>query len=489
MSKITREDIGAQHAKLTVVLEQADYAPKYNSEIKKIAKTAQIKGFRKGKVPTSFLKKVHGESILADVVFESISREMNEYLEKENISLVGSPIPAENTQISISPVTLVDYTVAYEIGILPELDLKGISKKDKIETYDVAVPQDWVDADIDRFKKQMGERKEVEEPIMEGDVFKVKAVESGKKDGLEVEFDIFFNSLTDEAKDTFNGNKNGFSTKVNVFELEEGMTEKSVRKYLLNLEDDDEREVGQEFDVTIQSVTRIFPAELNEENLKQVFGPESKATNEAEAREQLQEYVKDSFKNGLDNLFITEVMDHILAKNPLTLPEEFFKKWLTFESRQQQRAAPSDEQIQSEKENFIRRTIINKLIEDNEVQVEEVPLREALKKKVSGMMQGQRMDPSFLDTMVDNILKSDQYRDFVNEAINEVAMVELTKKLRDQFKLDVKSIDYDTFKAKMEALNARFKPAEPTLEDLTNTAEGDDDEEEEEEVSSEAIFE
>ncbi|MEZ4981615.1 MAG: hypothetical protein R2769_08525 [Saprospiraceae bacterium] len=38
------------------------------------------------------------------------------------------------------------------------------------------------------------------------------------------EFEVFFNSLTQESKDTFEGKKR-FETQVNVFKLEQGMSE------------------------------------------------------------------------------------------------------------------------------------------------------------------------------------------------------------------------------------------------------------------------
>lgn len=490
MSKITREDIGTQHAKITVVLEPADYQDKYNSEVKKASKQANVKGFRKGKVPASFIKKTYGEQMLADIVFEQISKDLNKYFEDEKIELVGSPIPFDPTQrVSISPMSLIDYTIAYEIGFLEDKEIAGISKKKSFEVYDVEVPTKWVEDDIDRFKKQLGERTEVDEPIMEGDVFKVKAVEQeggkAKENGIDSEFSLYFNNLTEDKKAVFDGKKKGFSTKVNIFELEEGFTDpKQVKKYFLNLEDEDTTEVGDEFEITIDSITRVFPAELNEENLKQVFGPTSDLKDEAGAREKLTSYAKEGFNQGIDNLFFTEAIDYINEKNDLALPEEFFKKWLTFENTQRGGAAPDDAAIAKEMDHYKRRTIITKLTKKFEVKVEEAPLRANMKGRLKQMMN-QPMDDAFWDSMLENMLQDPKYKDFVNESINEVAMTELSKVFKEQFKIKNVNIDYDTFKEKLDDLNKRFNPTPPAAEPdakIDDYVEGDEDDEVEEEV-------
>ena len=492
MSKITREDIGDQHAKLTLVLDVADYEAKYNSELKALKGKVQLKGFRKGKTPLSFLKKTYGESVLADVVFKKVSEEMDKYFKDEKLNLIGNPIPSdEANKISIDPVNLQSYTLDYEIGYLPaDMKVEGISKNKSFDVYEVEVPEKWINDDIDRFKKQLGERKEVDEKIMEGDVIRVKGIEQengkAKAGGVESEFDLFFDSLSEDNQILFDGKRVGDKFTTDVFKLEDNMSEEMAKKHLLKLEGDDmEKAVNNDFELEVLTVTRVFPAELNKENLEKVFGPDSGVEDEAGARVKLEEHAKKGFEQGINNLFFTDAIDFINSKNEFSVPTEFFKKWLTFEASQKEgMAAPTDEQIEKEIESYRRRTIITKLLEENEVKIENAPLRANMKTRLARMMGGQPMGDDFYENMIDKMLEDQQYRDFVDESMNEVAMDGLSKKLKEKFKLNTVSVDFDTFKEKIDALNARYQPPAPPVAEAAE----EEDEEEEEEIASEEIF-
>ena len=487
MSKITREDIGEQHARLTLVLDVADYETQYNSEIKKIRNKVQLKGFRKGKTPLPFLKKTYGESILADVVFKKVSDELNKYFEDEKLALIGNPIPHDEThKIHLDPVSMQSYTLNYEIGYLPmDFKIEGISKKKSFDVYDVEVPEKWVDDDIERFKKQMGERKEVDEPIMEGDVIRVKGKEMAdgaiKDGGVESEFDLFYNSLSESGKKLFDGKKPGAKMNADIYTLENDMKPEMAKKYLLKLEEEDMgKEVNGDFELEVLTVTRVFPVELNAENLEKIFGKEEAVENEDGARVKLREHAKKGFEQGINNLFFTDALDHINEKNEFPVPAEFFKKWLVFEASQKQNVPePTDEQIENEIKAFRKRTIISKLLEVNDIKVETDMLRANMKSRLARMMGGQPMGDAFYEDMVNKMLNDNQYRDFVDESMNEVAMDSLSKSLKEQFKLNSIAIDFDTFKAKVDELNARFQP--PAVENEGAAAE------EIEELSSEEV--
>ena len=61
---ITLNQTDGTNAQLKVVLEEADYAPKVDQQVKEFSKKAQIKGFRPGKVPAGLVKKMYGKSVI-----------------------------------------------------------------------------------------------------------------------------------------------------------------------------------------------------------------------------------------------------------------------------------------------------------------------------------------------------------------------------------------------------------------------------------------
>ena len=65
---ITRKDVDALNAIITVDISQEDLAPKVEQVLKDYRKRADIPGFRKGNVPIGVIKKQYGQAILVDEV-------------------------------------------------------------------------------------------------------------------------------------------------------------------------------------------------------------------------------------------------------------------------------------------------------------------------------------------------------------------------------------------------------------------------------------
>ena len=72
------------NARMTLVVEYADYGPKLDENIKKYSKKLAIKGFRSGKTPKSVLTKMYGKGMLE----ETVNGIHNEKLFSESFSLI-----------------------------------------------------------------------------------------------------------------------------------------------------------------------------------------------------------------------------------------------------------------------------------------------------------------------------------------------------------------------------------------------------------------
>ncbi|MEY3375882.1 MAG: trigger factor, partial [Bacteroidota bacterium] len=96
MAQINREQLAPLHEKITVSVSPADYNTAFEASLKKYAKSANIPGFRKGMVPTGIVKKMYGASIFTEEVLRSIENELMTYLQKENISYLGQPLPEDS---------------------------------------------------------------------------------------------------------------------------------------------------------------------------------------------------------------------------------------------------------------------------------------------------------------------------------------------------------------------------------------------------------
>jgi len=244
MPKVVREDIDNLNAVISVSIEKADYESSFKSELKKVAKQAQVKGFRKGKTPISFVKKMYGPSILMDTVNNILQEEMSKYLQDDKTNYLGQPIPAENQdKVDFDPNNLSDFEFKFDAGIAPELKIKGADKKTKLEQYKIKVDDKMLDEELENIKKRLGERELDEEKILEGDLVKLSVKElDGKKvkeGGVESEFSLVWEKIADKKlQKALLKQKKGDTFTVNPFKVEKDAEEKYVKKYFLGMEDD-----------------------------------------------------------------------------------------------------------------------------------------------------------------------------------------------------------------------------------------------------------
>ena len=137
MPTVVRENVDELSAVLTVKLATDDYLPKLNAELKKYAQKAQIKGFRKGKTPESYVKKLYGQSVLLDIVNNEVKEGLSNYIRDEKLLLFGEPLINEKQVIyDFDVFHLEPMDFLFDVGLYPEVKLLGL---DKETTYDYFV--------------------------------------------------------------------------------------------------------------------------------------------------------------------------------------------------------------------------------------------------------------------------------------------------------------------------------------------------------------
>ena len=95
MPKVVRNELDKLNATLTGTIEKTDYQTLFKEELKKVGKQASFKGFRKGKTPASFLKKMYGKQVLSQVVNDILAEELQNFFTNDEREFVGQPIPNE----------------------------------------------------------------------------------------------------------------------------------------------------------------------------------------------------------------------------------------------------------------------------------------------------------------------------------------------------------------------------------------------------------
>ena len=121
--EITSNKIDGANAEIKATITTEEVNANIEKIAKQLAKTANVQGFRKGKVPVAIIKKQYGQKLVEDAEAEALREVLAkglEALEIANESLIGEP---NITQFDKSD-DKIDVTV--KVAMRPEIDLSGV---------------------------------------------------------------------------------------------------------------------------------------------------------------------------------------------------------------------------------------------------------------------------------------------------------------------------------------------------------------------------
>lgn len=459
---IEKHSVDNLNATITINISKDDYKGKFKSELSKYAAKAQIKGFRKGKIPASVIKKMYGKGVLADVVNETLQKALSDYLKTEELDILGQPIPSDDQQgdLSFDVNNLEDYEFKFDIGLSPKVDVLGVSESDTYDINKIKIDDKLIDEELTNAQKRLGEQEHPDGAVLAGDIIKIQADElDGKKpkeNGWATEFSVLVDSLTDKYnKAVLKLSKDdSFSFDVNKLEKDKG--EDYVKKYLLNIpkteEGEEEPVIGNMFTGKIIDIARLKHAELGQEFYDKYFG-EGEVKTEEEARTKVAGLIGDHYQNQALQLMYRNIMDKLVADTKVELPAEFLKKWLKMTNEKM-----TDQEIDKDFDGFLdnmKWTLIKgELAKKFEIEVTPDDIRQAMTDKVRNYFgqYGQGMDDSMLADIMPKMFENQEE---VNKTYEELQAGRVFKKIGETVKQNEVEISLDDFNDKVKAINEK----------------------------------
>lgn len=156
--KTSKKKIDDLNLELTLEIAKEDYAEIEKKKIAEHRRTADFKGFRKGMVPESMIRRVYGDGILADSVNQVISKGLQDFIEKEKLNVLGEPLGSEK-QPEIEWKDGNDFKFVFDIALYPEVKVEA-EKSDAVNSYQVSVSAKEKGGMKENLKKYYEEKKE-----------------------------------------------------------------------------------------------------------------------------------------------------------------------------------------------------------------------------------------------------------------------------------------------------------------------------------------
>jgi trigger factor len=222
------------------------------------------------------------------------------------------------------------------------------------------------------------------------------------------------------------------------------MGRESVIKYLLQIDESKEDAVVPEsevYEAEVLKITRTEQAEMNQDFFDQYFGKDQ-VSNEDEAREKIEEVLKEHFDREATNLVNREMMHKLVELNKFDLPAEFLKKWITREQEM------TNEQLETFLEELKWRVIKKKLVKQHEIKVEENEILEHFVQMIRNYSP--YIDEASLKNTVFSLMKN---REQVNKAVEAVSSGKLFDVLRGIVEIKDKEVARDAFNKRVKEIN------------------------------------
>ena len=323
---ITRENVGDLDLCIKIEVAENDYAEKVTKQLKEYQHKATVPGFRKGMAPMGLIQRMYKTAVVADAVQDILGESLYKYLEDEKLDIIGSPLSNDEKTGTIDFAKGTDFTFYFDAALMPQVNIDW----SKIDTKlcSVKVTAKDIDTQIDSITKRFG-KFETPETVGEGDNIYGKAVELNKEDaekegGLNVFCSFELSDMKDpEIAALFVGKK--AEDKV-VFNPSKAFTASQIEK-IFRLENAAAKKFKSNVEFTLSGVSRITPAELNEELFEHVFPGEGITTIE-KFRKAISAQIEKANDEQCHILFVNQVRKQLLDNFDTPIPEAFLKRWI-----------------------------------------------------------------------------------------------------------------------------------------------------------------
>ena len=161
--QVTVESTGTLERRMRIELPAERIEKEVEMRLKRVGKTAKIKGFRPGKVPATVIKQHYGSQVRQEVLSDLMGQSYRDAVQQENLNPVAQPRIEPDMSAKDNAFA---YTATFEV--LPEVKLTGL---DKIEVTipEISIEESDRDEMLDNLRRQKATWNAVERASADGD--------------------------------------------------------------------------------------------------------------------------------------------------------------------------------------------------------------------------------------------------------------------------------------------------------------------------------
>ena len=427
-------------ASITIKMQKADYQARVAKRIKAYSKKTSLKGFRPGSVPASLIQQMYGRSILMDEVNKLLSEALVQYLQENEVPVLGEPMPVLDKMEALDWAHQQDFEFEYTIGMAGEFTCE-LSKQLQVTEYKItSVAKQTVHDLVAQLRKTHGKlevvAKSAAHDVIHGELhypaqdFKVPTkitVEEVAKEGRAV-----FIALSPKDKITFDV-KHVLQKDTKL----PGVTDK-MHEAMLSL--------GGQAVFTVEQIHRLSPAALEQALFDKVLG-QAMAQSEQDFREKLQARLMQNKQQEADSHLARSIQTALLKEAAIALPDDFLKRWLQKKSNK-----VPEEQIEAYYQQYAKELqwalLIEKLTKEHNLQVTREEVVEEVQQRFQAALGSsevpQQLPAQNIAQLTQNFLEENNGKNY-RQMYENVQARKLINFVKDQITIVTQEVSAEEF--------------------------------------------
>jgi len=375
--KVTIDSKKGLKTNLKVFVDKKTIDERIIVRLSELSKTANIKGFRPGKVPIEVLKRQLGQAVYGEVLEKILQETSTKAMEEKKIKVAGQP---KLDLKSYGEGKDLNYTL--EINEMPEIKLKSLENI-KFEDYEINVSEKETLTRIDEIAKNQNN-------------FKEKKENEFAENGDLIVFD--YNATIENQ--SFEGGQ-GKNTQI---VLGKDLFIKGFDKQLLGVKKNQEKEISSALPDNYPKKEfankkaifkcKILQIKKNEKvKIDDQFAKNLGAKDLNDLKKLVNKQIQNQYKNNLDALSKEKILDNIEKIHNIDLPDNLIQQELSIITQGLKKEDIEKNKKESEriaKKRVKLGLILNELGEKNNIKVDEQEIKTEIQKQIQSMPNQQK---------------------------------------------------------------------------------------------------
>tara|TARA_X000001036_G_scaffold62113_1_gene52350 strand:+ start:7 stop:1380 length:1374 start_codon:yes stop_codon:yes gene_type:complete len=363
---------------LSVIVDKKTIKTKIDERLNELQKEVSLKGFRKGKVPTSVIKSQFGKSIYGEVIDKILRETSTKAIEEKKIKVAGQP------KIDLKTFGEgKDLNYELQIDSLPDIKLKSLEKY-KATEFKVKVEDKVINEKLEELSSQNKkfEDKQNDQKAKIGDqvVFDYSATLDGNKfegsegKGVQLELgkDLFLKGFDEQLVGV---------KKNDVKSLDAILPSNHPKKELANKKT--------KFECKILNVKEAKKNKIDD-NFAKIMG----AKDLNDLKRLIDNQISSQYSQALNSITKKEILDQIEKNHELILPknlidQEIISMTKNLKDEEKEKHKTNNEKIA--KSRIKLGLLLNEIGEKNNLKVSDEEVRTEIQKQIKGMPGQEKM--------------------------------------------------------------------------------------------------